>query len=338
MTTTPITPWSGRDATPTALQPIVDAPVHPMQALQPLIDGAPFASSPTVGAIAGALAQAQAVIRNAEKSKTAIVKMRGGGEFRYSYADLGDVLDAVREPLGANGIAVVQIPLMKDRTVTVVTLLLHASGEWIGSRLSAPADDDGRMTPVQAIGTIISYLRRYALTAMTGAASEDNDGASNGGSNNAPRALDTVAGRAIRAKADAAMGRLSPDQAAAVNAAIASASNISELRRVEKKLDATLAALDAPSPGAAEPSTDTTDDGWLDAVAQKIGEDADGNPRFGAMISGAAAAEVPVGTRLKVAMRNRSGKMRAVVTEIIEQMPLGVLVGTRKATDEEAKA
>ena len=199
--------------------------------------------------------------------------MRNGGTFKYTYSDLAGVLDSVREPLGSVGVAVVQIPLMKDRTVTVVTLLLHSSGEWIGSRLSAPAEDEGRMTPVRRSAPS-SYLRRYALTAMTGAASEDNDGASDAGGNGAAKSpLDTSAGRAIRQKADAALHRLSPDQAAAVNAALEAAANIAELRRVEKKLDATLAALDA---GMEQASNGAAEDGWIDAVAHKIGEDSEG--------------------------------------------------------------
>ena len=52
------------------------------------------------------------------------------------------------------------------------------------------------------------------------------------------------------------------------------------------------------------------------------------------MIAG-AAAEVPPGARLKVAMKNRRGKMRAVVTEVIEQTTHGVIVRTRPATKEE---
>ena len=251
------------------------------QALQPLINGAPFACSPTIGAIGGALAVAQAAMQNAEKDKTAVVKMRAGGTFEYKYADLASVLDAVRRPLGEHGIAIVQLPLMKDRTVTVVTLLIHASGEWIGSRLSAPADDEGRMTPVQAVGTIISYLRRYALTAMSAAAGEDNDGAE---SNVAPNSksgvlpLATSAGKVIRKKADESMHLLTPDQAYAVNAALESAPDIATLRRVERKLDATLKANAPPPPPAAKASHDVPDVGpQPDPQEAAAAQDAQGN-------------------------------------------------------------
>lgn len=261
MSTNAITPHGGPGLRVAEPVEVVGVPA----ALQPLIDGAPFACSPTVGAIGGALAAAQAVMQNAEKDKTAVVKMRNGGTFEYKYADLASVLDAVRRPLGEHGIAVVQLPLMKDRTVTVVTILIHASGEWIGSRLSAPAEDEGRMTPVQAVGTIISYLRRYALTAISAAAGEDNDGAENNagapGPRGAARPLDPSAGKVIRKKADSVMHLLTPDQAAAVNAALEAAPDITTLRRVERKLDATLKANQPPPPATttAEPPQATAE-------------------------------------------------------------------------------
>lgn len=292
MSTNAITPHGGpglRVAEP--VEPVEVVGVPP--ALQPLIDGAPFACSPTVGAIGGALAAAQAVMQNAEKDKTAVVKMRNGGTFEYKYADLASVLDAVRRPLGEHGIAVVQLPLMKDRTVTVVTVLIHASGEWLGSRLSAPAEDEGRMTPVQAVGTIISYLRRYALTAMSAAAGEDNDGAEN---NTAPaprgaaRPLETSAGKVIRKKADESMHLLTPDQAAAVNAALEAAPDIATLRRVERKLDATLKANQPPPPQPAEPPPVETDPAKpFDVPDVEPGPD----PQEAAAATGQADAEQP---------------------------------------------
>lgn len=325
MTPPPITPWSANDAAPTALQPAV-----PQQALQPLIDGAPLACSPTVGAIAGALAQAQADVGNPAKNAR-------NPHFKSNYADLAALLSVVRPALSAHGLALLQVPITTPGGVAVVTVLAHESGEWIGGRLFRRMDAEvGRgRTVIQEIGSIITYLRRYAAASMVGVAQEDDDGNSDAGRGNGSRSpLDTPAGRAIRAKADEAMPRLSPDQAAAVNAAVESAADIAELRRVEKKLDATLAALDA---NVAPASNGTAGDGWVEAVPHKIGEDGDGNPEYGAVIAGAAAAEVPPGTKLKIPMR-RGGKMRAVVTEVIEQTMHGVIVRTRRATAEEEKA
>jgi hypothetical protein len=56
--------------------------------------------------------------------------------------------------------------------VWVDTLLTHSSGQWIGGTVSVTARED---TP-QAIGSAITYLRRYALQSFVGVAPEDDDG------------------------------------------------------------------------------------------------------------------------------------------------------------------
>jgi hypothetical protein len=56
--------------------------------------------------------------------------------------------------------------------VTVETLLIHSSGQWIMSKISAPADKP----TAQGIGSAITYCRRYSLAAMVGLAQQDDDG------------------------------------------------------------------------------------------------------------------------------------------------------------------
>jgi hypothetical protein len=122
-------------------------------------------TSESIAAIAAALAKAQAEMGNAIKDRT-------NPAFRSTYADLASVREAVTGPLSANGIAVVQAPGNDGDSVTVETRLLHTSGEWIGSVVSArPAKNDP-----QAVGSAITYLRRYGLMAMTGIAPDDDDG------------------------------------------------------------------------------------------------------------------------------------------------------------------
>lgn len=124
-----------------------------------------FKRSSTFGALAGALAKAQGEIAGATKDKT-------NPHFKSSYADLASVRDACRDPLSKAGIAVLQPVLSDGPRVTVTTLLAHASGEWISTDLTMAA---GQNTP-QAIGSCITYARRYALASMVGVAPEDDDG------------------------------------------------------------------------------------------------------------------------------------------------------------------
>lgn len=115
--------------------------------------------------LAGALAAAQGLIENATKDSA-------NPFFKSKYADLAAVWDAIRKPLSENGIAIIQSPSAEESAVTIITLLVHKSGQWIKSTLTVHAKDE---TP-QAVGSAITYARRYALQSITGVAPEDDDG------------------------------------------------------------------------------------------------------------------------------------------------------------------
>jgi len=120
--------------------------------------------SQTIGAIAKALAGAQATIKDAKLNAE-------NPFFKSKYADLASVKEACRLSLCNNGIAVVQSAEATGSTVTVTTMLTHESGEWFKSTLTGTAKDESP----QAIGSCITYLRRYALAAMAGVAPEGGD-------------------------------------------------------------------------------------------------------------------------------------------------------------------
>lgn len=120
--------------------------------------------SDSVAALAAALAKAQSVMAGAAKDST-------NPHFRSRYADLASVWEACRGPLTVNGLSVTQFPQADGPRVTVTTVLMHSSGEWVSGELSAVAKDDGP----QGIGSVITYLRRYGLSAIAGVAPEDDD-------------------------------------------------------------------------------------------------------------------------------------------------------------------
>lgn len=122
--------------------------------------------SSTIGAIMGALADAQGEVENAQKAGTN--PFFNGNK----YATLASIYDACRGALSKNGIAVVQAPFNAGSDIGVTTLLGHKSGEWMRSSLAVkPAKFDA-----QGAGSAITYLRRYSLAAMVGVAPEDDDG------------------------------------------------------------------------------------------------------------------------------------------------------------------
>ena len=116
--------------------------------------------------LASALAVAQGTIQGAVKDRT-------NPAFKSSYADLASVWDACRAALSSNGLSVSQHPgRLEDGSATVTTILLHKSGQHIASVCAALPRDQ---SPA-AVGSVGTYLRRYALAAAVGVAPEDDDG------------------------------------------------------------------------------------------------------------------------------------------------------------------
>lgn len=122
--------------------------------------------SDSINELATALAKAQGAIRGAEKS-------RENPAFRSRYSTLDDIWEACREPLSANGLAVVQAPVTSEPgTVALSTTLLHSSGQWIGGLLVVPVTKQD----AQGYGSALTYARRYSLAALVGVCSDDDDG------------------------------------------------------------------------------------------------------------------------------------------------------------------
>lgn len=92
--------------------------------------------------------------------------------FNSKYADLASIWSAIRKPLTDNGLAVIQTTEPYQQGITVITTLMHVSGETYTTKLSAKADKQ----TIQGLGSLITYLRRYSLAALVGVASADDDG------------------------------------------------------------------------------------------------------------------------------------------------------------------
>jgi hypothetical protein len=131
-------------------------------------------SSESIAALAGALAKAQAELTNPEKSLVATIRADRQPERTFRYAPLSSGLDIVRKTLGQHEIATVQTTAIDQGagTVTLTTVLAHASGEWIAS--DWPICSIGETANPHRMGAALTYARRYALFTLVGIAGEDD--------------------------------------------------------------------------------------------------------------------------------------------------------------------
>jgi hypothetical protein len=120
--------------------------------------------SETIGALAAALSKAQADITGALKDSS-------NPFFKSKYADLASCWDACRKQLAANNLSVIQTTRINEHGLVLVTTLGHNSGEWVRGELPIRSKDDSP----QALGSGITYARRYALAAIVGLAQIDDD-------------------------------------------------------------------------------------------------------------------------------------------------------------------
>jgi ERF superfamily len=133
-------------------------------------------ASETIGAIAAALAKAQAELSNPEKSLVATIRSANHQESdrTFRYAALSSGLDIVRKALGRHEIALLQTTALDQDAglIRLSTVLAHASGEWISSEW--PVCGIGEIASPRRMGAALTYARRYALFTLVGIAGEDD--------------------------------------------------------------------------------------------------------------------------------------------------------------------
>lgn len=120
------------------------------------------------GAIAKALSQLQGEIQNPSNTAT-------NPFLKNKYAPLDEILNGVRPLLSKHGLSVVQMPISTDGHIGVQTVLMHESGEQLLGEIMLPLGEEKGKSLAQVAGSIITYLRRYAITAYLGIAGEDDD-------------------------------------------------------------------------------------------------------------------------------------------------------------------
>lgn len=112
--------------------------------------------------------------------------------FKSKYAPLQEVLNIVRPKLAKYGLSILQWPSGDGERIIINSLLMHSSGEWIEME---PLILKAEKATAQGAGSAITYGRRYALSAILGISSEDDDDGSQASSEGSKSATAKAASR-----------------------------------------------------------------------------------------------------------------------------------------------
>ena len=130
---------------------------------QPIVLGA-IRRSKSIVEITKALIKFQSQIKLVPKAKA-------NPFFESKYADLGAIWTEIREPLSKNDMVAIHGTKAAGAKIIVTTLILHATGEWLETDVEMRPKNDG----AQAVGSTITYGKRYGVSAILNVVSEGED-------------------------------------------------------------------------------------------------------------------------------------------------------------------
>lgn len=111
-------------------------------------------------------------ISKAQSEMTGAKKGAKNPFFKSNYSDLSMVIEALSEPFANNELCFVQAAEMNELKISVITRIIHSSGQWIESETQLPPTKND----AQGYGSAITYAKRYGLQSLAGVPSVDDDG------------------------------------------------------------------------------------------------------------------------------------------------------------------
>lgn len=134
--------------------------------------------SESIAELSKALAKFQAEVKQPLKDKN-------NPFFKSKYVPLENVVEAITQEAPNHGLSFVQWALNDEHgRVGVATMLMHESGEWIEfDSVHMKADKE----TAQGAGALITYLKRYSLSAVFGITSDQDDDGNSASGNQAPK-------------------------------------------------------------------------------------------------------------------------------------------------------
>jgi hypothetical protein len=121
--------------------------------------------SETISKIAAAMVKFSNEVRPIEKDGT-------NPHFRSAYTTLDHMIDSTKPILTKYGLTVMQFPGGDGQKITVRTMIIHESGEWIETE---PLTLQAVKTDPQGAGSAITYARRYSYAAALSLSLGDDD-------------------------------------------------------------------------------------------------------------------------------------------------------------------
>ena len=124
-----------------------------------------------MGGLFKALAGARGEFPPITKDRTAVIKMKSGGQYSYKYADLADVFTAIDPALAAYGLAVMQYP--SDDCRAILTEVTHESGASKVTPWPIKPMPQRNLDDAQSFQAAVQVAKRYSLTAAIGVSTEE---------------------------------------------------------------------------------------------------------------------------------------------------------------------
>jgi len=124
--------------------------------------------SESIKEISKALCNFQSEVEKIDLNKTVIVQTKNGGTYNFKYATFSNGIESIKPAMKKNGLSFSQI-IESDSSVT--TLLMHESGEYLSGNLLLKTNEQN----AQAIGSMITYAKRYSLFSILGIVADDDD-------------------------------------------------------------------------------------------------------------------------------------------------------------------
>jgi len=121
--------------------------------------------SDSIKSLAAAMSAFQGEVKNPPRSAD-------NPFYKSKYAPLEVVVDTAKPVLHKHGLSYSQSCGGDGSNISVTTLIMHTSGEWIETE---PLTLKAEKATAQGAGSAITYARRYALAAALGLASDEDD-------------------------------------------------------------------------------------------------------------------------------------------------------------------
>lgn len=134
-------------------------------------------TSESIDKVASALHAAQNEFVNIAKTKEG---------YGYKYVDYADILEMAKPILHKHGLVITQFPVGSAGNVGITSMLAHESGQYIMQDFIMPIPNMKGMNDAQSAGAVITYARRYALSAIIGIAADADTDASSGPADHKP--------------------------------------------------------------------------------------------------------------------------------------------------------